>query len=214
MPARVFLVDDDPAVLKALSRLLRAAGYDPEPFNSAADFMTSYHPDTAGCLLLDLSMPGVSGLELQDWLGKTKSPLPVIFLSGCGDVPASVRAMKDGALDFLTKPVDEMTLLQTVESALRKNSETRKARAAEAVLFARLGSLTPRERQVMELVVLGKLNKQIAADLGTVEKTVKVHRARVMEKMGAQSVAELVRMAERVGISFSPPSTPRESDNT
>jgi FixJ family two-component response regulator len=212
MGARVFLVDDDPAVLKALSRLLRSAGYDPQAFKSAADFMTTYHPDSPGCLVLDLSMPELTGLDLQHWLAQTKSPLPVIFLSGRGDVPTSVKAMKDGALDFLTKPVDEKALLRTVESALQRDTEVRGKRAEETALLTRLGSLTPREREVMEGVVLGKLNKQIAAELGTVEKTVKVHRARVMQKMGAESVAELVRMAERVGISLSPPPSPPGGD--
>jgi len=215
MAARVFLVDDDPAVLKALSRLLRSAGYDPQAFNSAADFMTSYHPDTSGCLVLDLSMPEVNGLDLQHWLAQTKSPLPVIFLSGRSDVPTSVKAMKDGALDFLTKPVDERTLLRTVESALRRDTEIREKRAEELVLLERLGRLTLREREVMAGVVRGKLNKQIAGELGTVEKTVKVHRARVMQKMGARSLAELVRMAERVGISLSSPAfTPANSDDS
>jgi len=201
---RVFVVDDDPAVLKALSRLLLSAGYEPEPFNSPTEFMSRYNPDTPGCLVLDLSMPEVSGLELQHWLAQTKSPLPVIFLSGRTDVTASVKAMKEGALDFLTKPVEDMVFLQTVERALRRDREARRGRAEQTALLARLGLLTPREREVMDGVVAGKLNKQIAADLGTVEKTVKVHRARVMDKMGAQSVAELVRLAERLGIGHWP----------
>jgi FixJ family two-component response regulator len=155
----------------------------------------------------------VSGLELQNWLSQSNSPLPVIFLSGRGDVSASVKAMKQGAVDFLTKPVDETALLQTVQGALRRDAELRDARAEHAVSVARLHSLTPREREVMAGVVAGKLNKQIAAELGTVEKTVKVHRARVMDKMGVNSVAELVRVAERLGLSAWPRLKPGGADS-
>ena len=198
--ARVYVVDDDPAILKALSRLLRSAGYEPEAFDSAKAFMEKYQADVPGCLVLDLSMPGVTGLDLQRWLMATSSPLPVIFLSGRGDIPAAVLAMKEGALDFLLKPVNDEALLRAIETAQLRDGQARRARAEAAALLAKLATLTPRQREVMELVVTGKLNKQIAAELGTVEKTIKVHRARVMEKMGVASLAELARAAERFGI--------------
>jgi len=197
---RVYLVDDDPKVLTGLSRLLRSAGYDAVPFASALQFIRNHEPESPGCLILDLSMPEMSGLELQRWLMAAKSPLPIIFLSGRGDVPASVQAMKGGAFDFLMKPVEDATLLNAISGALLLGSEGRKARAEMAILLTRLATLTPREREVLEHVVSGQLNKQVAADLGTVEKTIKVHRARVMEKMHAQSLADLVRIAERLGI--------------
>ncbi len=201
---QVFLVDDDPAVLKGLSRLLHSAGYQTATFTSAGDFMRHYHPDDSGCLVLDLAMPGFSGLELQRWLRQSESPLPIIFLSGHGDVPTSVRAVKDGAVDFLLKPVNDEELLKAIREALLRESAARQARAELTAIQARLNTLTPREREVLEHVVSGELNKQIAGTLGTVEKTIKVHRARVMEKMGVQSLAELVRLAERVGIGPKP----------
>jgi FixJ family two-component response regulator len=193
---RVYLVDDDPTVLKALARLLRSAGYEPEVYGSAKDFMEKHHPDISGCLVLDLSMPGMTGLDLQRWLIQSERPIPVIFLTGRGDVPAR----KEGALDFLMKPVDDSALLEAVEEAQRRDRDARATRAEERAVRARLATLTPREHEVLELVVSGKLNKQIAAELGTVEKTIKVHRARVMEKMGTESLAELARVAERLGI--------------
>ncbi|PWU19350.1 MAG: DNA-binding response regulator [Verrucomicrobia bacterium] len=202
---RVFLVDDDPGVIKGLTRLLRAAGYDAVSFNSAQEFISRYNPDTPGCLILDISMPGITGLELQDWLMQTDSPLPVIFLTGHGDIPASVQAMKRGAVDFLTKPVDETDLFEAILEASRRYRQQIAARDQLKTIKARLAMLTPRERQVLEHVVDGKLNKQIADVLGTVEKTIKVHRARVMRKMGVQSLAELVRLAERAGIGAAPP---------
>lgn len=198
--ARVYLVDDDPAVLKGLCRIVQSAGYTPEPFDSAIQFMESYSANATGCLVLDLSMPGVSGLELQRWLMQSRSPLPIIFLTGRGDIPAGVRAMRDGAVDFLTKPVDTADLLRSIEEALRREREGRAARAAEEEVRRKFATLTKREQEVLKHVVSGQLNKQIAADLGTAEKTIKVHRARVMHKMGVQSLAELVRVAERVSI--------------
>jgi FixJ family two-component response regulator len=207
---RVYLVDDDPKVLTGLSRLLRSAGYDAVPFKSALEFIRNHEPDSPGCLILDLSMPEMSGLELQGWLMAARSPLPVIFLSGRGDVPASVQAMKGGAFDFLMKPVEDATLLNAISGALVLGSEARKARAEMAILLTRLATLTPREREVLEHVVSGQLNKQVAADLGTVEKTIKVHRARVMEKMHAQSLADLVRIAERLGIGRTSSGPPTE----
>jgi FixJ family two-component response regulator len=180
--------------------MLLSAGYQPEPFGSASQFMESYKPDAEGCLVLDLSMPDVTGLDLQRWLAQTKSSLPVIFLTGRGDIPTGVRAMKEGAVDFLTKPVDSADLLRSIEEALRRERQMRAARAEEEETGRKLATLTPREHEVLKHVISGRLNKQIAAELGTVEKTIKVHRARVMRKMGAQSLAELVRMAERIGI--------------
>lgn len=197
---RVYLVDDDPAVLKGLGRLLRSGGYEAVTFNSAQGFMEAYQPNAPGCLVLDISMPGITGLGLQQWLMQKNWAIPVIFLTGHGDIPTSVRAMKEGAIDFLTKPVNDAQLLQAIQEASKREREIRAARAEASALQARLAQLTPREREVLEQVVCGKLNKQIAADLGTVEKTIKVHRARVMEKMGVESLAALARLAERAGI--------------
>ena len=201
---QIYLVDDDPDLLIALSRLLRSAGYEAITFTSAKAFMESYSPDAPGCLVLDISMPGITGLELQQWLVQSNSPLPVIFLTGRGDIPASVRAMKQGAVDFLTKPVNDIDLLKAIREASRRERRTRVARAQAEAVRAKLRNLTPRERQVLERVVAGCLNKQIAGELGTVEKTIKVHRSRVMRKMGVSSLAELVRLAERAGIGREP----------
>ena len=203
--AQLYLVDDEPAVRKALSRLLRSAGYAVTAFGSAKEFMQQHLADAPGCLVLDVTMPEITGIELQEWLARTRSPLPIIFITGNGDIPTSVRAMKAGAVDFLTKPVKEADLLRAIEIALRRGRETRQTRAEVNAIQERLATLTPREREVLEHVVSGQLNKQIAGDLGTVEKTIKVHRARVMEKMGVQSLAELARLAERMGIGRVPP---------
>jgi FixJ family two-component response regulator len=200
LPPTVYVVDDEPAVLKSLDRLLRAAGFRPETFGSAQEFIAQHQADAPGCLVLDVTMPGFTGLELQQWLARAQDPLPIIFITGFGDVPTSVQAMKAGAVDFLTKPVDEQTLLRAIAVALRRGQEIRAARAELAGIRERLACLTPREREVLEHVVSGQLNKQIAADLGTVEKTIKVHRARVMQKMGVDSLAELVRLAHQAGI--------------
>jgi len=200
LEGHIYLVDDDPAVLKSLSRLLRSAGYQPEIFLSAREFMKKYNPDVPGCLVLDLAMPEVNGLELQQWLKRSNSPLPVIFLTGHGSVPASVQAMKEGAFDFLMKPVMGASFVKAIEQALLKDSEVRRAQAETTAVLARLAALTPREREVLERVVSGKLNKEIAAELGNAEKTIKIHRARIMEKMGVDSLAELARVAERIGI--------------
>jgi FixJ family two-component response regulator len=204
---RVYVVDDDPAVRKALARLLDSSGYDAIAFNSAREFMERYQEGTPGCLVLDISMPGVTGLELQRWLLQKNSPIPIIFLTGRGDIPMSVQAIKSGAVDFLTKPVSETDLISAVEEAVKRDREVRSALAELRGIRARLATLTPREREVLEHVVSGQLNKQIAAELGTVEKTIKVHRARVMEKMGVQSLAELARIAERTGIGQPPAPT-------
>ena len=196
----VFLVDDEPAVLKGLSRLLRSAGLAVETFSSSQDFLNHYLPHTPGCLVLDVAMPGLNGLELQKALTAKGSALPIIFLTGHGDIPMSVQAMKRGAADFLTKPVNDDELLKAIRAALEKDRVARHARAEVAEIRQRLTTLTPREREVLEHVISGQLNKQTAADLGIGEKTIKVHRARVMEKMKAQSLVDLVRLAEKAGV--------------
>ena len=197
----VFLVDDYAPVRSSISRLLRAAGFAVAAFASAEEFLAQYDRHTPGCLVLDLAMPGLDGLELQRRLAKTGSALPIIFLTGEGDIPKSVHAMKQGASDFLTKPVDDEDLLVAVRVAIEKDRAIRREQDELFEIRARLAALTPREREVLEYVVTGKLNKQIADYLGTVEQTVKIHRARVMQKMKVQSVAELVRLTERCGIS-------------
>jgi FixJ family two-component response regulator len=200
----VFVVDDDASVRKALARLMASAGYAVETFASAREFLDrGHHQDTPGCVVLDISMPGLSGLDLQQELKRFTPPLPIIFITGHGDIPTSVRAMKGGAVDFLTKPINDRDLLSVIKLAIVRNVEARKLYTELRELERRAANLTPREREVMLLVVRGRLNKQVAAELGTVEKTIKVHRARVIEKMGVESLAELVRMAEKLGM-FSP----------
>jgi FixJ family two-component response regulator len=196
----VFVVDDYAPVRKAVSRLLRAAGFAVAAFASAEEFLAQFDPHIPGCLVLDLSMPAVNGLELQRILARKGSVLPIIFLTSHGDIPKSVQAMKRGASDFLTKPVNDEDLLAAIRAAIEKDRALRREQTELSEIRARLATLTPREREVLEHVVTGKLNKQIAGDLGTVEQTVKVHRARVMEKLKVQSVAELVRLTERCGI--------------
>jgi FixJ family two-component response regulator len=203
-PATVFVVDDDPDVRRALARLLRAAGCEVSAFGSAAEFLSAYDPEAPGCLILDVVMPGIDGLELQAALRAAACPLPIVFLSGSADIPMSVQAMKAGAVTFLTKPVEDSMLIAAVAEALKVDEVTRRAQSFDRPLQKRLSTLTPREREVLAHVVAGQLNKQIAADLGTAEKTVKVHRSRVMRKMGARSVAELVQLANRVGIAVTP----------
>jgi FixJ family two-component response regulator len=188
----VRVVDDDAAVLKSLDRLLRAAGFAVRTFPSSNEFLQQHDGDAPGCVVLDLSMPGLNGLQLQQALARFETPCPVIFITGNGDVPASVQAMKAGAVDFLLKPFDQSQLLNAVRAAIELDRSTRAERAQRSSLGALVAALTPREREVMAHVVAGRLNKQIAAELGTAEKTVKVHRARVMKKMGVASVAELV----------------------
>jgi FixJ family two-component response regulator len=197
----IFLVDDDADVLKALSRLLRAKGYNIKSFTSPQEFLTNHDPSEPGCAVFDVSMPGLNGLELQQALTAAGSQRPVVFLTGKGDIPTSVRALRAGAIDFLTKPVSGNDLLEAVARAESEDARIRFVNAEVALINAKIATLTPRELEVMTHVISGKLNKQIAGDLGTVEKTIKVHRGRVMEKLAVRSVAELVRMAEKAGIS-------------
>lgn len=196
----IYIVDDDPSVLKALSRLLRVTGHNVEAFSSPLAFLEAHDMAKPGCALLDVGMAELNGLELQQALMNGDLRRPIIFISGGGDVPTSVAAMKAGAVDFLTKPVDEVTLMTALAKALEADTFARRLHTELLDVRTRLGALTPREREVMTHVVAGRLNKQIAGDLGTVEKTIKVHRARVMEKMGVRSVAELVRIAQSVGV--------------
>ena len=200
IPATVTVVDDDAAVRKGLARLLRSAGHAVETFASANEFLERRVPGAAGCLVLDVNMPGLNGLQLQEAIAGNGGGLPIIFLTGRGDIPMSVQAMKRGAVDFLTKPVNDETLLSAVDLALERDRLQRRTRAEVDGIRQRLAMLTPREREVFHHVVAGRLNKQTAAELGIVEKTIKVHRARMMEKMGVQSVAELVHLAERAGL--------------
>ena len=196
----VYIVDDEPGMRKALTRLLVAEGFDVLSFASADEFLAAVRPAEAGCLVLDVAMPGTDGLALQAELVRRGVDLPILFLTGHGDIPMSVRAMKAGAVDFLAKPVDDAVLLKEVREALALARARRASSAELESLRRRLDSLTPREREVLEHLLAGKLNKQIAAALGTVEQTIKVHRGRVMEKMDVASMADLVRIAERLGV--------------
>jgi len=200
----VFVVDDDPSVRKSLGRLLKSAGYRAEAFATAREFLRRGACPEPSCLVLDMQLPDLNGLELQQVLAKTDHALPIIFISGHGDIPTSVRAMKNGALDFLSKPVAARDLLRVIGEALERSRRERKDHLEISAIQKRLAHLTPREYEVLCSVVAGKLNKQIAAELGVGEKTVKVHRGRVMEKMEADSVAELVRLAERGGVITTP----------
>jgi len=197
----VFIVDDEPAVLKALTRLLCARGYEVRSYTSPRDFLASHDPAVPGCAVLDVSMPGLDGLELQQALTAGGSHRPVIFITGKGDIPTSVRAMKGGAVDFLTKPVNDKDLLESIARAEELDAKSRRIDAELASIQTKIATLTPREREVLTHVVAGRLNKQIAGDLGTVEKTIKVHRSRMMEKLGVRTVADLVRLAGKAGIS-------------
>ena len=198
--ATVFLVDDEHSVRKALARLLRSAGCRVQAFASAREFLDGVRDvEAPACLVLDVQMPEMTGLDLQRELQAAHAGLPIIFLTGHGDIPLSVQAMKGGAVDFLTKPVQDTDLLRAIEFGLDRARRDRAERAERAAARQRLDSLTPREREVMALVVAGRRNKEIAHELGTSEKTIKVHRARVMAKMDARSLAGLVRLAGRVG---------------
>ncbi len=202
MPAEgnVFLLDDEPGMLKALTRLLKAEGYAVRAFTSAKAFLESYQPQALGCLVLDVAMPEIDGLELQRCLTRSGELLPIVFLTGHGDIPMSVQAIKAGAEDFLTKPVNDADLLRAVRAALQRAALQGELIAETSLLHRRHSTLTAREREVMAHIVAGELNKVAAARLGVGEHTIKVHRARVMEKMGAESLADLVRAAERLGL--------------
>jgi FixJ family two-component response regulator len=202
IPVIIYIVDDEADVRKALSRLLRSAGYTTRLFGSAGEFLVSGEARfSAGCIILDLAMPGVNGLELQEHLATSGCHRPIIFLTGNGDISKSVRAMKAGAVNFLTKPIDDSELLKAVEEALRVDASVRAFWSLRHSASEKLDTLTRRERQVFEKVVAGRLNKQIAADLGIVEKTIKVHRSRMMRKMNATSVVDLVHLASLAGVS-------------
>ena len=197
----VFLVDDDASVRRALARLIKSAGHQVQTFASAREFLgTNADVEEAACLVLDVRMPGLTGMDLQRELQTMNNKLPIVFITGHGDIPMSVKAMKAGAVDFLPKPVKDTDLLRAIEQAIARAYRDRAERKEIEDIQRRVEKLTPREREVMALVVSGMLNKQIAFELGTVEKTIKVHRARVMEKMQVGSLAELVRSAERLGI--------------
>jgi FixJ family two-component response regulator len=200
VPPIIHVVDDDPSFRTAVTRLLRAAKYEVRGYASASEFLDFDPYANPGCILLDLRMPGASGLDLQQSLAQMEERLPIIFLTGHGDIPASVRAMKAGAVDFLTKPVRREALLRAVQNALGVDAKGRAARAVLRELHDRYENLTPREREVLAHVVSGKLNKQIAFDLGAAERTIKAHRASIMDKLGVQSVAELARLAQELGI--------------
>ena len=196
----VFVVDDDPSVRAAVKLLIESSGFVVESFATAQEFLGAKRPDAPGCLILDVCLPGLNGLDLQRELAATGVDIPIIFLTSHGDIPMTVQAMKAGAMAFLTKPFRDQDLLDAIQQALERDRKGREQRAKIQELHSRYRSLTPREREVMALVVAGLLNKQIAGELGTSEASVKVHRQHVMEKIGAGSLAELVRMADKLGI--------------
>ena len=196
----VHVVDDNASVRRALKRLLGSVGIESETYASARQFLEAHIANVPSCLVLDVRMPRLSGLELQDRLNAAGRRIPIVFITGHGDIAMAVEAMKKGAVDFLPKPFNDQELIDAIHRALAQHERLRTERAEQDEIFARLERLTPREREVMELVITGLLNKQVAGELGTSEKTIKVHRARVMDKMEAESLAELVRLAARVDI--------------
>jgi FixJ family two-component response regulator len=198
--ATVFIVEDDAPMRESLKNLIRSVGLRVEPFASAQEFLQGQRRDVPSCLVLDVRLPGQSGLDLQKRTTEAGLEIPIIFITGHGDIPMSVRAMKAGAVEFLTKPFRDQDLLDAIQQALERSQKARDQRAAIDELRNRFALLTPREREVMARVVAGLLNKQIGAELGTSETTVKIHRHQVMEKMGAGSLPELVRMADRLGV--------------
>jgi FixJ family two-component response regulator len=201
---KVFIVDDDSAVLKALEHLIVAAGLEVRTFASSREFLAQHDPAMPGCVVLDLAMPGLDGLTLQEELVKSGAARPIIFLTGEGKIPQSVRAMKAGAVDFLTKPVDDEALLAAIRTALDRDEAMRRAQEELVAIRHRFAGLTARERQVLELIIAGRLNKQIADELGIGERTVKFHRAHIMEKIAVHSVAELVRFTGLAKVGPSP----------
>jgi FixJ family two-component response regulator len=194
----IFIVDDDPSVLRGLKFLMQSVDLRSEEFASAGEFLKADCADRPGCLLLDVQLPGLDGFELKKLLASSPCPLPVVFMTGHGDIPMGVQAMKEGAVDFLPKPVSEEVMLDAIRRALDLNEKARSEHRARAGIEERLARLSPREREVMELVVTGLLNKQVAGELGITEHTVKVHRGRVMEKMEVESLAELVILCDRL----------------
>ncbi len=208
----VHIVDDDASFLAATSRLLRASGFAVKTFGSAGDFLTQRAEDAPGCVLADVRMPGMNGLELQSALALSSNPLPILFLTGHGDIPSSVRAMRDGAEDFLEKRAAKADLLEAVRRALARDAREREARNRQRELRARFGKLTARELEVLGHVVRGQLNKQIAGDLGIHERTVKLHRTAITTKLGVQSVAELTLLTDEAGLLGEPkPASPKGS---
>ncbi len=196
----VFIVDDDSSVRKGLTRLIRAAGFNAESFASAKEFLDSGYLERPGCIVLDVQIPGMTGPELQEELGKTQNSLPIIFLSAHGDVPITAQTMKNGAVDFLTKPVDGTVLIKAIHLSIEKNRIIRVKNGERAAINDKLNTLSPREYEVMTYVITGMLNKQIAGDLNISEETVKIHRRHLTQKLGIVSLAELVRLCETVGI--------------
>ena len=196
----VFVVDDDSAVGVSIKRLLHSVGLEARHFTSASEFLRAKHPDAPGCIVLDVRLPDLSGLDLQQELAKANVDLPVIFVTGHADIPMTVRAMKAGAVEFLTKPFREQELLEAVQRAISRHRQIRDQRASMRVLQSRYELLTPREREVFPLVASGLLNKQVAAELNASEKTIKVHRGQLMQKMEAHSLSDLIRMAEQLGV--------------
>ena len=204
-PPLVFVIDDDISVREAVTDLLRSVGLEAEGFGSAQEFLRRARPDRPACIVLDVRLPGPSGLEFQRMLGESGHQLPIIFISGHGDIPMSVRAIKSGAIEFLTKPLHEQALLDAIQAGIERDRARRRASGQEAELRARLASLTPREREILALVITGSRNKQIAALANVSEMTVKVHRGQIMRKMRARSLVELVRMADALGIAAARP---------
>jgi len=198
--AAVYIVDDDPSIRRALQRVIESVGLAVKRYASAEEFLDKYDPAQAGCLVLDVRMPGVSGLDLQETLAAKDINLPIVFITAYGDVPMTARAMKAGAVDFIEKPFNEQELLDAINRAIEQDAEFRREHTEHTDAQHRVAKLTPREREVLKIVVTGKANKEIAAELGISEKTVKIHRARVMEKMQADSLPELVVLAQRAGL--------------
>jgi FixJ family two-component response regulator len=196
----VFVVEDDPSMREALVDLIASIGFSVEAFKSAPEFLERTRPDAPACLVLDVRLPGLSGLDLQRELLRREAPIPIIFITGHGDIPMSVRAIKEGAVEFLPKPFRDQDLLDAIQHAIEIDRVARQERIVEAAVRGRYESLTKREREVMKLIVTGLLNKQIAAQLGSSEVTIKMHRGQVMHKMKAESVVQLARMAEKIGI--------------